>query len=93
VAPRDKKVSAQWVEAFYGKDADKIWCEPPYSANGKKNEVWHYRLFCDPSWEAIFPRGEVYSRELIEAGWKSFSDVQADFRSETDRLIEQAMNS
>jgi hypothetical protein len=37
--------------------------------------VWHYRLFADPSWAAIVPRGEVYSTELTEAGYLSFSEL------------------
>jgi hypothetical protein len=28
----------------------------------------------------LFPRGEVYSRELTGAGWKSFSEVQAEIQ-------------
>ncbi|NLX57306.1 MAG: hypothetical protein GXY58_19525 [Planctomycetaceae bacterium] len=32
----------------------------------------------DERWQPNQPRGEVYSRELTEADWKSFSDVQAD---------------
>lgn len=77
-APRDKALTKEWVGLFFGRDASKLWCEPPYSPEGKMRETWHYRLFCNPAWEAIIPRGEVYSREFTEAGWKSWSDVQAD---------------
>lgn len=80
-APRDKKITAEWLGLFFGPDQDKIWCEPPYSEYGKSREVWHYRLFMAPDFKTpIVPRGEVYSREFTEAGWKSFSEVQADLR-------------
>lgn len=77
-APRDRKLTKEWVGLFFGADASKLWCEPPYTPEGRAIEVWHYRLFCDPAWEGIVPRGEVYNRELTEAGWKSYSDVRAD---------------
>lgn len=64
-----------WCGLFFGQDRDLIWCEPPYSEDGKRYKVWHYRLFCDPGWQALKPRGEVYSREFTEKGWKSFSDI------------------
>src|SRR5262249_14385874 len=50
--------------------------------HGRKLDVWHYRLFCDPGWQPIKPRGEVYSRELTEAGWKSYSDLSEEHRKE-----------
>ncbi len=88
-APRDVKLSRQWVDAFYGKDARLLWCEPPYSRDGRSIEVWHYRLFCAPDWSPILPRGEVYSRELTEAGWKSYSDVQAEMAAVEERARER----
>ena len=91
-APRDKNLTKQWVEAFYGSDRDKLWCEPPYSDEGKANEIWHYRLFCDPAWEPIIPRGEVYGRELTEAGWLSYSDVQAKLHEQEQEALERALS-
>lgn len=52
-----------------------LWCEAPYSEQGKRNEVYHYRLFCDKNWQPIMPRGEVYSKQFTELGWKSFSEL------------------
>lgn len=69
-----------WVRAFYGENTRIVWYEPAYSAVGKRNEVTHWRLFCDENWQPILPRGEVYSRELTEAGWKSASQVLAEER-------------
>ena len=40
--------------------------------------VYHYRLFCDEGWQPLKPRGEVYTRDFIEKGWKSFSELHAD---------------
>ncbi|MGP0075590.1 MAG: hypothetical protein ACLPWF_27050 [Bryobacteraceae bacterium] len=78
--PRDKdvKLTNRWLEAFYGENRRYVWSESPYSPDGKARNVWHYRVFCDPAWQPIVPRGEVYSRELTEAGWLSFSDLQGE---------------
>jgi hypothetical protein len=40
--------------------------------------VRHWRVFCDIIWQAIMPRGEVYSRELTERGWQSWSDLHVE---------------
>lgn len=71
----DKHQAQKIADAFFERDARKCWIEPPYSPEGKHADVWHYRLFCDGGWNPILPRGEVYNRELTEAGWKSFSEI------------------
>lgn len=86
-AQRDRKLTRSWVELFFGADRDKLWCEPPYSAEGKAREVWHYRLFCDGHWRPLLPRGEVYSRELTEAGYKTFSEVRADLEAAEEEVL------
>jgi hypothetical protein len=91
-APRDKKLTREWVGLFFGPDAAKLWCEPPYSAQGKALEVWHYRLFADVEWRPIIPRGEVYSRELTEAGWKSWSEVQAGLEEVREQGVERLLS-
>lgn len=73
--PYDKKLAAEWVKGFFGNDDKLTWCEPPCYVEGKQAGVHHYRLFCDPAWQPIKPRGEVYGRELTEIGWKSFSEI------------------
>lgn len=65
------------LKALYGDNHTKVWSEPPHSAIGKTMDVWHYRLFCSQFWIPIQPRKEVYSKDLTEIGWKSFSEVQA----------------
>ena len=75
-APKDAGLTREWLSLFFGDDVRKLWCEPPYSREGKASDVWHYRLFCDEHWLPIIPRGEVYTREFTEAGWKSFSDLE-----------------
>ena len=76
IAPKDTKLTDEWLDAFYGDDCRYVWAEPPYSAGGKVHGVWHYRVFCDPAWQPILPRGEVYSKEFTEKGWMSFSELK-----------------
>lgn len=76
--PRDVQLSKEWVEAFFHDTRHLIWAEPPYSAEGKAGEVWHYRVFCDPDWKPMLPRKEVYTRDFTEIGWKSFSELGFD---------------
>ena len=73
----DRKERDGWLFAFFGPHLRMVWAEPPMSAEGKSRGVWHWRLFCDPEWQPILPRGEVYSSELTEAGWRSASEVLA----------------
>lgn len=76
-APHDHREAAKIVRAFFGDDRNLVWGEPPFSEFGRGADVWHYRLFCDEGWQPLKPRGEVYTREFTEAGWKSWSDVNA----------------
>jgi hypothetical protein len=74
-APFDAERAMRWAKDLFREHVRWVWVEPPYSPEGKVRDVHHYRLFCDEGWQAIKPRGEVYSRELTEAGWKSFSEI------------------
>lgn len=76
--PYLKKEGETIARAFFGEDVALTWLEPPCSAAGKANAVWHYRLFCDAGWNPIKPRGEVYSRVWMPEGWKPFSDLHGD---------------
>ncbi len=84
-APQNHRLACQWIEAVFGDDKRLIWSEPPFSPEGRKRDVWHYRLFfCDPEFIVpILPRGEVYSKEFTEAGWLSWSDLHAKLAAET----------
>lgn len=73
--PFNWKMAGKWVAAFFGDDAKLTWHEGPYSDTGKREEVHHYRLFCDPSWRPIKPTGEVYSKDWTPAEWRSFSEL------------------
>ena len=64
------------INSLFGRDKKLLWTEPPYSQKGKQEGIWHYRLFCDPQWRSIKPRGEVYSTQFTELGWKSFSELR-----------------
>lgn len=71
-------LASEWIEAFYPRTSNLVWSEPPYSPEGKRADVWHYRVFYSPGWiSPILPRGEVYSKEFTEAGWLSWSDRTA----------------
>lgn len=74
---RNKVTLDKIIEALFGAHKNLIWVEPPYTDTGKKYDVWHYRLFCDENWQPIKPRGEVYSTQFTEKGWKSFSELKA----------------
>lgn len=75
IAELDPATSYAWVKAFYGEHVSKVWAESPKSEIGRQAHVWHWRLFCDAAWNPILPRGEVYSTELTEIGWRSASQV------------------
>lgn len=73
--PKDKEMTEKLLKMFFGEDRKLLWCEPPYTDVGKRNDTWHYRLFCNEAWQPIKPRGEVYSKKFTPAGWKSYSDL------------------
>jgi hypothetical protein len=79
----------KWLDAFYRDAKCHVWSEPPFSKTGKAFGMWHYRVFCTKFWTPITPRGEVYSRELTEAGWKSFSELQASHADALSKLQER----
>jgi len=76
--PFRKSFAEKVARAFFGDDCRKAWIEPPYSPEGKRCDVHHYRVFCDPAWSPILPRGEVYDRTNTPASWKSFSEIHGD---------------
>lgn len=85
----DHKAAAEWVDQVFHDNKRLVWTEPPYSESGKRNDVWHYRVFyADPDFTVpILPRGEVYTKEFTDAGWLSWSDVQAKREKEAEELI------
>jgi len=83
--PRSSRLSHEWIDAFFGEDKRFLWIEGSYSALGKSSDVWHYRLFCDPTWDPIRPTGEVYSQKNTPAGFLSFSDLQYLKQKSRDR--------
>lgn len=72
---RNRKKEEYILRKLFGSNCRLLWCEPPYSTDGKKAGVYHYRLFCNEAWEPIMPRGEVYNTQFTEIGWKSFSEL------------------
>jgi hypothetical protein len=78
LAPFNTALAAEWVKLIHGDDRRWSWEEGPFSNEGKELGVRHWRVFCDPVWQAIKPRGEVYSKDLTEKGWRSWSEVQGE---------------
>lgn len=79
--PYETDLAEVWVKAFYGDTARFVW-EEGWTEEARNTpgltESRHYRVFCDPAWQPIIPRGEVYTRDFIEHGWKSWSDKRYD---------------
>lgn len=71
----NRKKAEHIIERLFGQNRRLLWCEPPYSEEGKRAGVYHYRLFCDQNWQPVKPRGEVYNTEFTEKGWKSYSEL------------------
>ena len=68
----DANLADEWCDLLFGVYKKLAWSEMPKSQVGKYLEVMHWRVFTDEQWLPIFPRGEVYSTEFTEKGWKSF---------------------
>lgn len=77
----DRKLTAGWLQAFFGEHRRYALAESPKSEAGKRVGVWHWRVFCDAEWNPYLPRGEVYSTELTELGWKSASELGVTIES------------
>lgn len=88
--PKDKALSAEWVELVFGPTKNLVWAEPPYGPEGKQADVWHYRVFYCENWLApILPRGEVYDKTWTPAGWLSYSDVLNKEKEEVETWLNQ----
>lgn len=90
LAPKNSRITDDWLDAFYGDAQRYLWAEPPYTKEGKRADVWHYRVFCDPTWSPMLPRGEVYTKDFTERGWLSFSDLKNERHRALSQLEPQA---
>jgi hypothetical protein len=81
--PFDQRLARLWAIAFFADEATLAWVESSKSPYGRAIGVQHWRVFCDGHWQPILPRGEVYSKQFTELGWKSASEVL----EETGRII------
>lgn len=83
--PFEPELAKSWCHAFYGDWTRFIW-EEGQTDEAKNDphlpESRHYRVFCDLAWNPIIPRGEVYTKDFTEKGWKSWSDVQHERKEE-----------
>ena len=73
--PFERKLAQTWAKIFYGDWQRYIWVEGPHRK--LVSTPHHYRVMCNPAWQPIIPRGEVYSTEFTELGWKSWSEQHA----------------
>lgn len=73
--PFEAALTKLWIVTFFGEWRRYIWEEKASTPN-LRSDVRHFRVFCNAAWQPIIPRGEVYSREFIEAGWLSWSDAR-----------------
>ncbi len=87
VAPKQNKATQEWVDLFFHPHANWVWTEPPYSAIGKRKNVWHYRLFADEHWQPRLAEGEVYSTLKTERGWLSYSELQDRIKRELQEEV------
>ena len=72
----DREVVAMLVKGFFPNDDQKcVWYESPKSAEGRVAQVQHWRVFCDETWKPFVQRGEVYSTQFTELGWRTASQV------------------
>lgn len=78
LAPFDHRLAGVWAEQILHPFAALAWTEPAMSHWGRQAEVRHWRIFCDEGWHPNRPVGEVYSRRLTEAGWKTWSELQGE---------------
>jgi hypothetical protein len=69
----EEPVARVLIEKVFGNWQRFIWEEGAKSDVGRRIGVRHYRVFADELWEPIIPKGEVYSTELTEVGWRSWS--------------------
>lgn len=74
----DKPTTATLTGLVFGDWRRYVWIESAKSDGGKAIGVTHYRVFCDPAWVPIVPRGEVYARDFTEKGWQSWSQQHPD---------------
>ena len=74
-ADLDKRTTAAWLDVFFGDNRRYLWMESAKSEKGIARGVMHWRLFCDENWGPLLPRGEVYSTEFTELGWRTASQV------------------
>lgn len=87
-AELDKRTTRAWLDVFFDENVRLLWAESPKSPEGIRRGVWHWRLFCDEHWQPFLPRGEVYSTEFTELGWRSASEL---FETE-GRIVESTVD-
>ncbi len=77
--PFEQVLAGAWVMRVYPPAYHRtIWEESAKLPQAIAVGIRHYRAFCNEAWQPIVPRGEVYSTELTELGWRSWSAQHPD---------------
>ena len=85
ISPAPSPAEARlWLGAFFGDAVRLAWMETAKTPLARQRAVQHWRVFCDAEWAPIHPRGEVYSTEFTEKGWKSASEQGVIIESPMD---------
>lgn len=72
--PYDRQIADKLTRLTLGDSRALAWMESAKLPEGQKLGIVHWRVFCDPAWQPIHPRGEVYTRDFTEKGWQSWSE-------------------
>lgn len=88
--PFEFDLAETWVRCFYGENARYVWEEGNFRIDSPN--VRHYRVMVNAAWQPILPRGEVYSLDLTEKGWKSWSDQRYEKQLENRLLDEKGID-
>jgi hypothetical protein len=74
-APGGYRFTNEWLDVFFGESRRLLWCEPLALPEEGSFEVWHYRLFCDASWNPMPPEREAPTAEFAARGWKRWPEL------------------
>lgn len=79
----------QWLVAFFGEELEFVWVEAPVSAGWFEQTFrwamglgtgdllfWHFRKFCDESWETVKEEPREMIKDLRGRGWVRATELK-----------------
>lgn len=63
-----------WLRSFFGDALDLVWAEPPGN-EAYDMQQWHFRLFCDETWNPLEKEPVHMQRELRAKGYVRASEI------------------